>query len=121
MTEELDWIPVLLCPKYKHVRGEIILKITDFTTSKMSYRRERNVREVYEDRFIGERPGPYPRGGGSAERRGPYRPEEEYGRSGYEAGPRFFPNGGGPRNYHADTVHFPAERRAGPASRRVRE
>lgn len=64
------------------------------------------------------------------ERRGPYtRPEEDYGRSGYdyEGGPRFFPNGGGPRNYladdrgyHGDSLHYPAERRAGPPSRRVR-
>ncbi|XP_077957962.1 periphilin-1 isoform X7 [Gasterosteus aculeatus] len=94
----------------------------------MTYRRERNIREVYEDRFLPERPGPYPRAVGTAERRGPFgRPEDDYGRGGYEyeAGPRFFPNGGGPRNYHedqrgyhGDNVHFPAERRAVPPSRR---
>ncbi|XP_072311004.1 periphilin-1 isoform X2 [Eucyclogobius newberryi] len=93
----------------------------------MAYRRERNVRDVYDDRFINERPGPFPRAAGAVERRGPYRPEEEYGRSGYdyEGPPRFFPNGGGPRNYHSeergyhgDNAHFPAERRMGPASRR---
>ncbi|XP_033845276.1 periphilin-1 isoform X1 [Periophthalmus magnuspinnatus] len=94
----------------------------------MAYRR--NDRNVYDDRFINERPGPYPRAAGAVERRVPYRPEEDYGRSGYasEGAPRFFPNGGGPRNYHgedrayhADNVHFPAERRTGPASRRQEE
>lgn len=91
----------------------------------MAYRRERSVREVYEERFLAERPGPFPRGAGGVERRGPYRPEEEYGASGYEGNRRFFPNGGGPRSYHseergyhADSVHFPAERRGGPAPRR---
>lgn len=64
------------------------------------------------------------------ERRGPFgRPEDEYNRSSYEyeGGPRFFPNGGAPRNYHEDqrgyhgeNMHFPAERRTGPPSRRVR-
>lgn len=75
--------------------------------------------------------GPYPRGGGAVERRGPFgRPEEDYSRGGgyeYEGGPRFFPNGGGPRSYHedqrgyhGDNLHFPNERRGGPPSRRVR-
>lgn len=72
--------------------------------------------------------GPYPRGAGAVERRGPFgRPEDDYGRGGYDGGPRFFPNGGGPRNYHedqrgyhGDNLHFPAERRAPPPSRRVR-
>ncbi|XP_037616374.1 periphilin-1 isoform X6 [Sebastes umbrosus] len=96
----------------------------------MTYRRDRTIREVYDDRFINERQGQYPRGGGGAERRGPFnRPEEDYNRGGYEyeGGPRFFPNGGGPRNYHEDqrgyhggdnVQHFPAERRTGPPSRR---
>uniref|UniRef100_A0A3Q3VVQ1 Periphilin-1 C-terminal domain-containing protein n=1 Tax=Mola mola TaxID=94237 RepID=A0A3Q3VVQ1_MOLML len=95
----------------------------------VTYRRERNVREVYEERFLSDRPGPYPRGGGAVERRGPFgRPEEDYSRGGgyeYEGGPRFFPNGGGPRSYHedqrgyhGDNLHFPAERRGGPPSRR---
>lgn len=74
--------------------------------------------------------GPYPRAAGAVERRGPFgRPEDDYNRGGYEydGGPRFFPNGGGPRNYHEDqrgyhgeNVHFSAERRTGPPSRRVR-
>ncbi|XP_027128208.1 periphilin-1 isoform X3 [Larimichthys crocea] len=125
----------------------------------MTYRRDRSIREVYDERFLTERPeqavkgidselgllhqkclvdfllqrlcqGPYPRASGSVERRGPFgRPEDDYsGRSGYdgyEGGPRFFPNGGGPRNYHEDQrgyhndgLHFPAERRTGPPSRR---
>ncbi|XP_040885764.1 periphilin-1 isoform X5 [Toxotes jaculatrix] len=94
----------------------------------MTYRRDRSIREVYDERFLTERPGPYPRAGGAVERRGPFgRPEDDYGRGGYdyEGGPRFFPNGGGPRNYHddqrgyhGDSLHFPAERRAGPPSRR---
>lgn len=65
------------------------------------------------------------------ERRGPFgRPEDDYNRGGYEyeGGPRFFPNGGGPRSYHAedqrgyhgDNMHFPAERRGVQPSRRVR-
>ncbi|XP_029901399.1 periphilin-1 isoform X2 [Myripristis murdjan] len=95
----------------------------------MTYRRERNIREIYEERFLQERPGPYPRAAGAGERRGPFgRPEDDYGRGGYEydGGPRFFPNGGGPRSYHGedqrgyhgDNLHFPAERRAVPPSRR---
>lgn len=74
--------------------------------------------------------GPYPRAAGAVERRGPFgRPEDDYNRGGYEydGGQRFFPNGGGPRNYHEDqrgyhgeNVHFSAERRTGPPSRRVR-
>ncbi|XP_019947807.2 periphilin-1 isoform X4 [Paralichthys olivaceus] len=94
----------------------------------MTYRRDRSIREVYDERFLNERQGPYPRAGGPVERRGPFgRPEDDYGRGGYdyEGGPRFFPNGGGPRNYHedqrgyhGDNIHFPAERRAVPPSRR---
>ncbi|XP_041819452.1 periphilin-1 isoform X1 [Chelmon rostratus] len=94
----------------------------------MTYRRDRAIREVYDERFLTERPGPYPRAAGAVERRGPFgRPEDDYGRGGYEyeGGPRFFPNGGGPRSYHEDQrgyhgdgLHFPAERRAGPPSRR---
>ncbi|XP_054609866.1 periphilin-1 isoform X1 [Dunckerocampus dactyliophorus] len=95
----------------------------------MTYRRDRGVREAYEERFLSDRPvrGPYSRAGG--DRRGHFgRPDEDYSRSGYEyeGGPRFFPNGGGPRNYHGDDqrgyhgdgVHFPSERRGGPPSRR---
>lgn len=93
----------------------------------MTYRRERSLREVYDERFLTERSGPYPRAG-AVERRAPFgRPEDEYSRGGYEyeGGPRFFPNGGGPRTYHedqrvyhGDNLHFPAERRAVPPSRR---
>uniref|UniRef100_A0A3B5MFC9 Periphilin 1 n=1 Tax=Xiphophorus couchianus TaxID=32473 RepID=A0A3B5MFC9_9TELE len=93
----------------------------------VTYRRDRSIREVYEDRFMQERPGPYPRAAGAVERRGPFgRPEDEYGRGGYEyeGGPRFYPNGGGPRGFHDDQRgyqveghHFP-ERRAIPPARR---
>ncbi|KAM9334742.1 periphilin-1 [Symphorus nematophorus] len=86
------------------------------------------MREAYDERFLTERMGPYPRAAGGVERRAPFgRPEEDYGRGGYEyeGGPRFYPNGGGPRSYHedqrgyhGDNLHFPAERRAGPPSRR---
>ncbi|KAM9328173.1 periphilin-1 isoform 4-T4 [Pholidichthys leucotaenia] len=92
----------------------------------MTYRRERNVRDAYDDRFLTERPAPYPQAGGAMERRGPFsRPEEDYGRGGYEVGHRYYPNGGGPRGYHedqrgyhGDSLHFPSERRAVPPSRR---
>ncbi|MED6261012.1 hypothetical protein ATANTOWER_032701, partial [Ataeniobius toweri] len=94
---------------------------------KMTYRRDRSIREVYEERLMQDRPGPYPRVAGGVERRGPFgRPEEEYGRGGYEyeGGPRFYPNEGGPRGYHEDQRgyqveghHFP-ERRAIPPARR---
>ncbi|XP_056131994.1 periphilin-1 isoform X2 [Lampris incognitus] len=102
----------------------------------MTYRRDRSIRDVFEERFLSERGGSYPRAAGGGERRGPFnRPEDDYGRGGgggggggyeYEGGPRFFPNGGGPRayhgedqrGYHGDNVHFPPERRAGPPSRR---
>ncbi|XP_061817440.1 periphilin-1 isoform X1 [Nerophis lumbriciformis] len=93
----------------------------------MAYRRDRTVRDAYEERFLSDRPGPYSRAGG--DRRGHFsRPEEDYNRGGYEyeGGPRFFPNGGGPRNYHGDDqrgypgdgAHFPSERRGAPPSRR---
>ncbi|KAJ4924497.1 hypothetical protein JOQ06_003453 [Pogonophryne albipinna] len=91
---------------------------------RVTYRRERNIRDVYDERFLPERPGGYPRPAGAMERRVPFgRPEEDYGRGGYEyeAGPRYFPNEGAPRNYHedqrayhGDNIHFPAERRAVP-------
>ncbi|XP_061523332.1 LOW QUALITY PROTEIN: periphilin-1 [Phycodurus eques] len=88
----------------------------------MTYRRDRSIRDVYEERFMSDRPGrgQYSRGG---ERRGHFGRPDGYE---YEGGPRFFPNGGAPRNYHGedqrgyhgDAGHFPSERRAGPHSRR---
>ncbi|XP_062339000.1 periphilin-1 isoform X3 [Osmerus eperlanus] len=94
----------------------------------MAYRRERNIREVYEERFIQDRAGPYPRGPGAPERRSTLgRPEEEYSRAfEYESPARFYPNGGAPRSYHGeeqrgyhgDSLHFPNERRAVPPARR---
>ncbi|KAK5605999.1 hypothetical protein CRENBAI_002296 [Crenichthys baileyi] len=100
---------------------------SDDSTTTVTYRRDRSIREVYEERLMQDRPGPYPRVAGGVERRGPFgRPEEEYGRGSYEyeGGPRFYPNGGGPRGYHEDQRgyqveghHFP-ERRAIPPARR---
>lgn len=94
----------------------------------MTYRRDRTLREAYDERFLNREPGPYPRAAGAVERRGPFgRPEDDYSRGGYEyeGGPRFYPNGGGPRGYHeeqrgyhGDNLHFPAERRGIPPSRR---
>ncbi|XP_077399927.1 periphilin-1 isoform X2 [Vanacampus margaritifer] len=91
----------------------------------MTYRRERSIRDAYEERFLSDRAGrgQYPRGG---ERRGHFGRPDGYE---YEGGPRFYPNGGGPRNYHGedqrsyhgDASHFPSERRGGPPSRRQEE
>ncbi|XP_061662611.1 periphilin-1 isoform X2 [Syngnathoides biaculeatus] len=86
----------------------------------MSYRRDRSIRDAYEERFDRPGRGQYSRGG---ERRGHFGRPDGYE---YEGGPRFFPNGGGPRNYHGedqrgyhgDGGHFPPERRPGPHSRR---
>ncbi|XP_057709788.1 periphilin-1 isoform X4 [Corythoichthys intestinalis] len=89
----------------------------------MTYRRERSIRDAYEERFMPERAarGQYSRGG---ERRSHFGRPDNYD---YEGGPRFFPNGGGPRNYHGEDQrgyhgdgggHFPSERRGGPPSRR---
>ncbi|XP_056311770.1 periphilin-1 isoform X1 [Danio aesculapii] len=92
----------------------------------MAFRRERNLREVYEDRFPPDRAGPYPRGG-QGERRPPFgRPDEEFGRGFEYDNSRFYPNGA-PRNYHGEDQrgyhgdghhNFPNEHRGGPPGRR---
>ncbi|XP_010885761.1 periphilin-1 [Esox lucius] len=97
----------------------------------MAYRRDRNIRDVYEERFLQDRPAPFPRGAGAGpvERRpaGFGRPEE-YSRGFEYDSPRFYPNGGprsyhgeDQRGYHGDSLHFPNERRSGPPSRRPEE
>uniref|UniRef100_A0A3P8VPW3 Periphilin 1 n=1 Tax=Cynoglossus semilaevis TaxID=244447 RepID=A0A3P8VPW3_CYNSE len=91
----------------------------------VTYRRERGIREMYDDRFLNDRQRPYARGG-HVDRRPPFpRQEEDYGRYDFDGGLRFYPNGGGPRNYHddgrgyhGDNAHFSNERRGGPPSRR---
>ncbi|XP_076862846.1 periphilin-1 [Brachyhypopomus gauderio] len=92
----------------------------------MAFRRERNIREMYEERFHPERSGPYPRGA-AAERRPAFgRPDDDYGRGFEYDGPRFYPNGG-PRSYHGDDQRpyhgdghhsFSNEPRGGPPGRR---
>ncbi|XP_048123565.1 periphilin-1 [Alosa alosa] len=77
----------------------------------MAFRRDRSIRDVYEDRFPMERGGPYRRSGFG-------RPDEDYGRGFEYDNPRFYPGGGPPRSYHGDGPHFPAEHRAGPPGRR---
>ncbi|CAL8242220.1 unnamed protein product [Merluccius merluccius] len=105
------------------------LSVSLYRRRRVTYRRERSTREVYEERFLPDRAMPYPRATGATERRAPFsRPEEDYSRGGYEyeGAPRYFPNGGGPRSYHAEeqrgyhgeSVHFSAERRPGPPARR---
>ncbi|XP_077354997.1 periphilin-1 isoform X3 [Festucalex cinctus] len=91
----------------------------------MTYRKERSIRDAYEERFLSDRPGrgQFPRGG---ERRAHFGRPDGYE---YEGGPRFYPNGGGSRSYHgedqrsyhSDASHYPSERRAGPPSRRQEE
>ncbi|XP_076153116.1 periphilin-1 [Alosa pseudoharengus] len=77
----------------------------------MAFRRDRSIRDVYEDRFPMERGGAYRRSGFG-------RPDEDYGRGFEYDNPRFYPGGGPPRSYHGDGPHFPAEHRAGPPGRR---
>ncbi|XP_042566038.1 periphilin-1 isoform X2 [Clupea harengus] len=78
----------------------------------MAFRRDRNVRDVYEDRFPVERGGPYRRSGFG-------RPDEDYGRGfEYNDNPRFYPGGGPPRSYHGEGPHFAGEHRAVPPGRR---
>ncbi|XP_052435668.1 periphilin-1-like isoform X1 [Carassius gibelio] len=92
----------------------------------MAFRRDRNIRDIYEERFPPERGGPYPRGA-RGDRRPPFgRPDEDYGRGFEYDGPRFNPNsaprnyhGEDQRGYHGDSHHsFPNEHRGGPRSRR---
>ncbi|XP_018931915.2 periphilin-1 isoform X1 [Cyprinus carpio] len=92
----------------------------------MAFRRERNLRDMYEERFQAGRVGPYPREA-QGDRRPPFgRPDEDYGRGFEYDAPRFYPNGA-PRNYHGedqrgyhgDSHHsFPNEHRGGPPGRR---
>lgn len=91
----------------------------------MAFRRERSIRDMYEQRFHPDRAAPYPRGGGG-ERRSFGRPDDDYGRNFDYDSPRFYPNGG-PRNYHGDEkkgfhgdshYSFSNESRGGPANRR---
>ncbi|XP_016889834.1 periphilin-1 [Cynoglossus semilaevis] len=118
---------------FRHYFSEIkyLVRLLHFRRSplgrKMTYRRERGIREMYDDRFLNDRQRPYARGG-HVDRRPPFpRQEEDYGRYDFDGGLRFYPNGGGPRNYHddgrgyhGDNAHFSNERRGGPPSRRVR-
>ncbi|XP_012692817.2 periphilin-1-like isoform X2 [Clupea harengus] len=90
----------------------------------MSYRRERSIREVYEERLADR--APYQRVV-SIERRAPFpRPEDDYDRGGdYEdqryGGPRGYPaddergfHGEDQRGYHSENMHFGNERRNAP-------
>ncbi|KAK7129974.1 hypothetical protein R3I93_019575 [Phoxinus phoxinus] len=94
----------------------------------MAFRRDRNIRDIYEDRFPPDRGGPFPRGA-QGDRRPPFgRPDEDYGRGGFEYdSSRFYPNGA-PRNYHGDDQRgyhgdshhsFSNDHRGGPPGRRV--
>ncbi|XP_049330196.1 periphilin-1 isoform X1 [Astyanax mexicanus] len=92
----------------------------------MAFRRDRNLREMYEERFHPERPGQYQRAAGGERRPGFGRPDDDYGRGFDYDGPRFYPNGA-PRNYHGedqrgfhgDSHHsFGNEPRGGPPGRR---
>ncbi|KAJ8382826.1 hypothetical protein SKAU_G00036040 [Synaphobranchus kaupii] len=93
---------------------------------RMAYRRDRNIREAYDEHFHSEREMAYTRVGNIGERRGDFnRPEEDYHREFDYDGPRYHPNGG-PRSYHGDdhrgyheNAHFGSVRRDGPPSRRM--
>ncbi|XP_066525009.1 periphilin-1 isoform X1 [Hoplias malabaricus] len=90
----------------------------------MAFRRDRNIREIYEERFHPERVAQYQRGGGGERRPGFGRPDDDYNRS--FDGPRFYPNdaprnyhGEDQRGYHGDSHHsFSNEPRGGPPGRR---
>uniref|UniRef100_A0A673HTT0 Periphilin-1-like n=1 Tax=Sinocyclocheilus rhinocerous TaxID=307959 RepID=A0A673HTT0_9TELE len=92
----------------------------------VTFRRERNLRDIYEERFPAGRVGPYPREA-QGDRRPPFgRPDEDYGRGFEYDGSRFYPNGA-PRNYHGEDqrgfhgdshLSFPNENRGGPPGRR---
>lgn len=66
----------------------------------MAFRRDRSIRDVYEERFLSERTGLYPRGGGGDRRPSYGRSDEDYSKV-YDYESRFFPNGG-PRNFHGE-------------------
>ncbi|XP_053364944.1 periphilin-1 isoform X3 [Clarias gariepinus] len=93
----------------------------------MAFRRDRSIRDMYEQRFHPDRSVPYPRGGGGGgERRSFGRPDDDYMRNFDYDSPRFYPNGG-PRNYHNEDkkgyhsdshYSFSNESRGGPANRR---
>ncbi|XP_035392109.1 periphilin-1 isoform X2 [Electrophorus electricus] len=92
----------------------------------MAFRRERNIREMYEERFHPERSAPYPRGVAGERRPAFGRPDDDYSRGFEYDGPRFYPNGG-PRSYHGDDQRayhgdghhsFSNEPRGGPPGRR---
>uniref|UniRef100_A0A672K0U6 Periphilin-1-like n=1 Tax=Sinocyclocheilus grahami TaxID=75366 RepID=A0A672K0U6_SINGR len=95
----------------------------------VAFRRDRNIRDFYEERFPPERVGPYPRGA-HGNRRPPFgRPDEDYSR-GFECdGSRFYPNGAprnyhgeGQRGYHGDSHHsFSNDHRGGPPGRRQKD
>ncbi|KAI1883422.1 hypothetical protein AGOR_G00231270 [Albula goreensis] len=90
----------------------------------MAYRRDRNIREAYDEHFHSDREMPYSRMASLGDRRGEFsRPEEEYHRGFDYDSPRYCPNGR-PRylgedqpSYHGD-AHFGNLRRNGPLSRR---
>ncbi|XP_036373734.1 periphilin-1 isoform X3 [Megalops cyprinoides] len=92
----------------------------------MAYRRDRSIREAYDEHFHGDRAVPYTRMVNVADRRGDFgRPDEEYPRDFEYDGPRYYPNGGprsyhgeDHRSYHTDNMHFGNMRRSGPPSRR---
>ncbi|XP_027034993.1 periphilin-1 isoform X2 [Tachysurus fulvidraco] len=93
----------------------------------MAFRRDRSIRDMYEQRFNLGRAAPYPSGGGAGgERRAFGRPDDDHFRNFDYDSPRFYPNGG-PRNYHNDEkkgypsdshYSFSNESRGGPANRR---
>ncbi|XP_017349836.2 periphilin-1 isoform X1 [Ictalurus punctatus] len=94
-----------------------------FLGKAMAFRRDRSIRDMYEQRFHQDRAAPYPRGAGG-ERRAFGRPDEDYTRNFDYDSPRFYPNGG-PRNYHNEDKkgyqsdsYFSNESRGGPANRR---
>ncbi|KAJ8416348.1 hypothetical protein AAFF_G00356360 [Aldrovandia affinis] len=91
----------------------------------VAYRRDRNIREAYDEHFQTEREMPYPRAVNMGERRGEFSRPEEYPRGFDYDHQRHYPNGV-PRTYHgdehkgyhADNAQFGNMRRNGPPSRR---
>ncbi|XP_023696344.1 periphilin-1-like isoform X2 [Paramormyrops kingsleyae] len=100
----------------------VIQKYSDPLLVTVAYRRERDMRGMYEPQFHPDRGGPYLRD--MSERRPGFgRPDEEYIR-GFEYDSPRYPNGA-PRSYHSDdqrsyygeNSHFASERRSGPLRR----